>query len=662
MILRFLLRVRARVAIGLLAAVLPWLITLPSLRADEAPDPSLNEKILSLPGDPARPVMLQVTLFTPDGPGPFPLAVINHGKEVGEPKNQARYRSPYLSQYFLSRGYAVAMPMMRGFAGSGGVFDPHGADVGAAGRIAAKDIAAVIGDLAQRPEIDGSRIIVAGQSFGGWNTLAFAEMNCPGVRGVLNFCGGWREPSISDWQDNLIQAAGAYGARTRLPSLWFYGDNDSVFPTATWHAMYNKYVEKGGPATLVAFGTFLSDSHNLLGSLEGFPLWMPKVDAFLAGLGLPGTLLTPRYLPAVPPPPSHFAAIDDIAAVPYLTEKDQAIYKKFLAAPLPRVFIIMPHLGSASFDGGYDPLTRGLEACRQKSPNCRVYAVDNQVVWVPDPAVTVTEDHPSEAGDKPAPAVKDSAEAAKFRDLAAKGDLEGERRLGYLYLIGYGVPVVPNESAKWIELAAAQGDPFSQGLQLQYGFGVSPDPAKALDTYRQAAAANDPLAMFQLGHLYFKGLNGAPDLGQAVNWFQKAADQGLAMAQMRIGLFYQNGQGEAQDYTQALAWFQKAADQGMDSSENQVGNFYIHGWGVPKDYGQALTYYHKAADQGFHTAEYNLGVMCQQGWGMPKDDDQARLWYQKAAAQGFIPAKEALLKIDSSSGANAGTNPEIGPQ
>src|SRR5207344_2530004 len=142
------------------------------------------------------------------------------------------------------------------------------------------------------------RVVVAGQSFGGWNTLAFGTLDDPRVRGLLNFAGGIADPSCPAWASRLASGAAHYGARTRVPSLWFYGDNDETFPISTWQDMHRRYVAAGGPAELVAYGRFLSDAHNMLGNREGMALWEPKVDAFLARLGLPSAPLHLQYLPA----------------------------------------------------------------------------------------------------------------------------------------------------------------------------------------------------------------------------------------------------------------------------------------------------------------------------------------------------------------------------
>ena len=143
----------------------------------------MHEQVLTMPGDPARPVSLEVTLFTPPGDGPFPLAVMNHGATGASASNRGeRYRFTVSAYYFLSRGYAVALPMARGFAGSGGDLIHLGCDLAGVAEGNARDIRAVIGALEQRPDIDRTRVVVAGQSFGAWNTLGIGTERGPAWR------------------------------------------------------------------------------------------------------------------------------------------------------------------------------------------------------------------------------------------------------------------------------------------------------------------------------------------------------------------------------------------------------------------------------------------------------------------------------------------------
>jgi dienelactone hydrolase len=348
-----------------------------------APPASMNERVLSVPGDPQRPAILQVTVLSPDGAGPFPLAVMNHGAAgTQHPDQEPRYRNTFSAYYFLSRGYAVALPMMRGFSGSEGRQVLDGCNQETVGLSNANDIRAVVDYLSTQPYVDGSRVVVAGQSFGGWNTLAFGTLNHPKVKGLINFAGGAVISSCHSTLSTLARAAEYYGSKTTIPSLWFYGDNDAKFAPPVWHGMFDHYTAAGGRAELVAYGRFMTDSHNLLGFPEGLRIWGPKVDAFLSRVGLPSKITHPEYLPADFPAPSNFAAIDDVEAVPYLTEEGRKTYRKFLSDPMPKVFVISPKGLSASFNGGFDTLGRAMKTCEEKAHKCQVYAADDYVTWI----------------------------------------------------------------------------------------------------------------------------------------------------------------------------------------------------------------------------------------------------------------------------------------
>lgn len=266
--------------------------------SDEVPlDPRLREQVVMLPGAPDRPVELQVTLFRPQGPGPFPLAVLVHGLERGQLRSRERWRAPYAARYFLSRGYMVALPMARGVAGSGGEFDGKGCDVEADGIDKAQDVRGVIQALGQDASVDASRIVVLGQSYGGLATLALGTLDTPaGVKALINFAGGRRSRHCSGYQADLVAAMASYGQRTRLPSIWFYGDNDSVFPPTVWRPMADAYRARGGRATLVEVGHFSTDAHRYLADPAGLASWAPKLDAFLASTGLPTAVTQPALL------------------------------------------------------------------------------------------------------------------------------------------------------------------------------------------------------------------------------------------------------------------------------------------------------------------------------------------------------------------------------
>ncbi|MGA2042596.1 MAG: CocE/NonD family hydrolase [Roseiarcus sp.] len=376
-----------RLLLAALAACLALCVaTSRSARAAEDADvldASLHERVVRIAvGEP--PVELEVTIFAPDGAGPFPVAILNHGKDEGLPRDAKRYRSVYAARYFLSRGYAVVVPMMRGFSKSGGETWLKGCDLEAMGANQARDIRDVIRALPRQDigvAVEAGRVIVFGQSMGGWNTLALGALAMPEVRGLVDFAGGVRAPECPSWQDKLVEAARNFGRTAKTPSIWFYGDNDSKFQPAVWRAMERGYAAGGAPVELVAYGPFMKDSHNFLGMIEALPIWTPKLDAFLERIGMPHAPLHPELLPAPYPPPSGFAALDDVSALPLAADAGRADYQKFLLKEPPRAFLVATNGSTVSTNGGYDPLERARALCAEKKLRCGVYAIDDQVVW-----------------------------------------------------------------------------------------------------------------------------------------------------------------------------------------------------------------------------------------------------------------------------------------
>jgi dienelactone hydrolase len=326
-------------------------------------------------------------VFKPEGPGPFPLVVINHGKALGDPRFQSRYRPTLAARWFMQRGYVVVVPMRQGFSKSSGSYIGGGCNVESNGRVQAEDVKAVLDYFTAQPFVDKSNILLMGQSHGGWTTLALGTLSYPGVKGLVNFAGGLKQENCSSWGSVLAAAAGSYGKETALPSLWFYGDNDSFFPVNTWRSMHERYSRAGGKARMVAFGLFGSDSHAMFGSRIGQNIWQPEVSAFLQQVGLPATPLVSfeKYGPPTPmavPPKTGFAAIDDVTKIPFIRESGHAGYQNFLGRTSPRAFALAPNGAWGWADGGDDPLAYAIQKCNARGAGqCMLYAVDGDVVW-----------------------------------------------------------------------------------------------------------------------------------------------------------------------------------------------------------------------------------------------------------------------------------------
>jgi dienelactone hydrolase len=350
-------------------------------------DSALNESVQTIRKPGLFAIDLETTVYKPDGEGPFPVAVINHGKASGDPRFQARYRPAQAARYFLQRGYAVVVPMRQGFSKSGGSYIGGGCNVESNGRVQAEDLKAVLDHLVAQPWVDKDRLLVVGQSHGGWTTLAFGPQNYPGVKGLVNFAGGLRQEMCPNWKEQLATAAAGYARGTRLPSLWFYGDNDSYFDVPTFRAMHEQYTAAGGKARLVAFGSFGADAHSLFSSRTGSAVWQPELNAFLAEIGMPSQVqpVHAKYgaRSAVPAPPATgFAPLEDEARLPHVKDSGRNGYRIYLAKPVPRAFAVAPNGSWGWAEGGDDPLRRALFNCnRTGQGECRLYSVDDQVVW-----------------------------------------------------------------------------------------------------------------------------------------------------------------------------------------------------------------------------------------------------------------------------------------
>lgn len=346
-----------------------------------------------IPAGAARTASLQTTVFRPNGPGPFPLLVINHGKEAGAPQAQARDRFIFMATAFVKRGYAVMVPMRQGFASSTGTYAEHGCDMTANGHAQAADVLDVVGFARRLDWIDAERIVIAGQSYGGMATLALGTHKVPGVRALINFAGGLRDDSPHcDWRAALVRAFGEYGQHNQIPSLWLYGLNDSLFGPDLVLRMHEAFIRSGGKARLYAFGQFKRDAHGVLASRDGEKIWGPEIGRFLREAGMPTEEI---YAVAPPPalPKSNFARLDDIEAVPYLSANGRAAYREYLAKMTPRAFAVSPSGAWCWAEEGEAPESRALATCARNSKQpCQLYSVDEQVVWPAKVAADSTAD------------------------------------------------------------------------------------------------------------------------------------------------------------------------------------------------------------------------------------------------------------------------------
>lgn len=147
---------------------------------------------------------------------------------------------------------------------------------------------------------------------------------------------------------------------------------------------------------------------------------------------------------------------------------------------------------------------------------------------------------------------------------------------------------------------------------------------------RQAAAAGEPQAAFEIAQRYAEGRGVAQNGTAAIEWFRRAAEAGFAPAQYRLASGLEKGMGGNRDLTEAKRWYQAAADQGNVRAMHNLGVIFAN----ERDMTNALPWFQKAGDLGLKDSQFNLGIIHALGSGVKQDLAVSYKWFSLAAAQG----------------------------
>lgn len=264
--------------------------------ASAQPDAMVREEMHRVPVQRADGIvqMIPMRLCLPRAGSALPLAMLHHGMPRDDAERARLVLFPCDAEpvrWFLREGFAVGMPLRRGYGPEGGAwaeaFYCRPADFRTSAGEAARDMEAALGYASTLPDIDATRpALVIGLSAGGWGALGLASRNPAGVGAILNFAGGiggragWT-PNTNCGVETLVKLAGAFGTTARVPSLWLYAANDSFFSPEIATAMHQAFTAGGGLAELVLLPAWGSDGHRLFFAPSGSETWGPIVASFL---------------------------------------------------------------------------------------------------------------------------------------------------------------------------------------------------------------------------------------------------------------------------------------------------------------------------------------------------------------------------------------------
>ena len=265
----------------------------------KAPGDPLREDVTRVPV-PAAGASIVVTSFRPAGAGPFPWLVLSHGTATTLEANltKGRYRPLNPVREWVQRGYAVLVPMRRGYGDKSAkhLGDDYGScahpDFQRAGEAAALDLLATVGWAKRQGDLDPGRWLLVGQSAGAFASIYAASKRPAGLVAVLAFSPGRGgdpdkrrgEPCGSDRMASLYASIAPHVA---VPVLWFYAENDEFIGPRVQKLWFDSFVAAGGRAELVVAPPFpQARGHGVFPSAAGTPLWTAAVGRFFAAQGL----------------------------------------------------------------------------------------------------------------------------------------------------------------------------------------------------------------------------------------------------------------------------------------------------------------------------------------------------------------------------------------
>jgi dienelactone hydrolase len=234
---------------------------------------------------PSGSLRIQAYLYRPDGAGPFPAVIYNHGSRVGRERTSVRFE--HIGALLTRSGYAVLVPERRGFGRSDGPTWQE-AVRGDKARFVPRldeetdDVLAALDYLQTLPFVDRKRVAIMGWSFGGIVTM-FAASRSTAFAAAINQAGG-----ALTWDGNgeIRRALAAAAEKIATPTQLMVAENDRT--TASTTTVGEILKKRGVVHQMIIYGPFrparpagtIPAGHQVF-SAQGVNVWQKDVLEFL---------------------------------------------------------------------------------------------------------------------------------------------------------------------------------------------------------------------------------------------------------------------------------------------------------------------------------------------------------------------------------------------
>ena len=243
------------------------------------------------------PITLHALLWRPQGRGPFPAILLNHGS--GRTREELARLGPYegqaetLGPVFARHGYVFLFLFRQGVGLSAdqgtNAVDMMNSEFAAHGQAARNalqlrlletrelsDAAAGLAFLRKLPDVDSARVAIVAHSFGGSLTILQAAKE-PNLRAVVIFSGaGYSWDRSTALRARLLAAM----AHIQAPVFFIHAANDySVNPGKELDSRLEELSKPHRLKIYPPIGRTPDDGHNF--PFLGVTIWEPDVFAFL---------------------------------------------------------------------------------------------------------------------------------------------------------------------------------------------------------------------------------------------------------------------------------------------------------------------------------------------------------------------------------------------